>query len=240
MTSEAASHAWQLISRGQLELVDVAVTLRALDIALEVNSMIELEVRFRDRHALDTILVLASMSDVAERTLSDELARVGAHGAQVAMVAGVAAVAACGRRKQPISAISAGFGLVMAGRAAHAELPDVAIVIEANRQLLRRKDHRARPAVVRARAGRPIVKRHFCATRKLGQPVHGHTPYRIRTADGRRRARRNGALCVSRRGAARGACHERDQAAEHEQPSGKGSRAGHHFRIVRSRVASTR
>jgi len=46
MTIEAASHARQLVARRELELVDVAVTLRTLDVALEMDRVVELEIRF--------------------------------------------------------------------------------------------------------------------------------------------------------------------------------------------------
>jgi len=96
------------------------------------------------------------MTNVAKAALADGFAApIG--DLAIAVITAVASVTAGGGRQERVAALATGSGLVVAGRARHAELAHVLLVVEAQRQALRRKDDGTRAAVARARSGRPIL-----------------------------------------------------------------------------------
>src|SRR6185369_6922391 len=75
---------------------------------------------------------------------------------RVSMISAVTGVTARALGKQRIRAIVAGFGLFVAARAAELQILHVPLVVEADGELLWRKDRRARAVVVGLRARRAI------------------------------------------------------------------------------------
>lgn len=257
MAIEAATHARQLVARRELELFDRAVTLRAADVARQVQRMVEPQVGLGKREPGHAVTGGAAVAEVTIRALCHRVARVGADLHRIAMIAAVALVATGPFGQQRIGAVVAGFGFFVAAQAGKPEILDVALMIEADGQLLRRKNRRARAVVVALRTRwtialghRPAVGRGAEAVREAAQA--GRT--RVNTGVAQRHARvaiRELRRCdgwrqFSARGRALTAQRQprREHTAEHEQPKRLATRVvsswGRQRNTVKLSVASMR
>ena len=156
MTAEAALHARELIARRELQLLDVAVALLTGDVPRRVLLVVEHHVRPRDLELRDRVAVAVFVAEVAEVALAAGLVT-GLNLREIGVVGAVAGVAD-GRLRREL--VVDGFARRRAGvarRAFHALIFDVELVVEADRQLLRREDRLARAGIVGERAGREPV-----------------------------------------------------------------------------------
>src|SRR6187402_423014 len=144
---ETAAHPRQLIPRGKLEVFDCAVALRAADVARDVQRVIEAQVRFRERERGHAITGRAAVTEVTIGALRQWLCRISADLRQIPMVAAVTSVAAAGLWQQRVGASAANFGIFVTGRAGQLQVFDVAPMVEADREILVRKDRGARAVV---------------------------------------------------------------------------------------------
>ena len=192
MASEAAAHPRQLIARRELELVDVAVALLAVDVPRRVLLVVEHHVRVRDVELRDAVAVTGLVADVTEGALAGVVvARL-----DVVQVRVVGAVAAVAERRLRREHVVHGLARQRSGVAALAlELlrDDVELVVEADGQLLRGV-HRGRGAgVLLECARRKPPERDARVARERREPGRERSPRRrsgVRRADGRLRRRR--------------------------------------------------
>ena len=175
---EAASHARELATIGKLELADLTMTLSALDVAREMLLVSEDEVGVWKDHLRHGSVRTSLGSKVAVDALTIRV-RARLYGFEIRVIDVVTTVALGGLRHDPIGHLVARCG-VMTGRTVLLEFFDVLLVVEANRDRLRRKDFLARHG--RGRSSR----RH---ERKRNLRVVGHREFSALVTTRRRRRR---------------------------------------------------
>jgi hypothetical protein len=184
VTVETAAHARELIASGKLDSIDLAVALRAADVAPAVRLMRELEVRRGETLASHAVAVLRLVTDVAVAALTDEVRREALDSAELAVVALVTPVARRGFWQERVPTGAARRGVDMAIVALEAEIVNVESMVEPDRDCLHGKHHGARPAVVRKGAWGAVAQRHHRSLRQRREPVHSGRPPWVARARG--------------------------------------------------------
>ena len=162
---KAAGHARQLLARGELQLFDHAVALRAVDVAIEVLLVRKTQVRIGDHHARDLAAFAGVVAEVAE-VAGAVVVTARHHLIEVRVIDVVAVVAGLrGDGQERVLAVEAAEGRRMTDFAGLLELFDVLFVVEADRERLRWEDLVARNGA-RAAAGRHPLQRHHGVVRE--------------------------------------------------------------------------
>ena len=173
MAGKAAGHAGELFAGRKLQILDVPVTLCALNVAVEVGLVVHAQVRSWIDHLGDLASFAWIFTQVAKAALSRDVAVWVGDLCQIGVVRVVAVVAGfCGVRQKPVITLHALVGGRVARLAALLEDLDVFFVVEADGDALRRKDAVAgqRAGV---RAGRHPFQGHHAPAMKRGTSM-GH------------------------------------------------------------------